>query len=116
MYLCRHLEQFWGASKAFFSDKWTYVYQLSGENDFIMYVLGKFYYNNILVQLIFIVLGTQAITIIAFWTANLLFMLLDLSGRPQYLHKYKIQEEKNVPVSLCYVICKLNILVFHFFR
>lgn len=37
----RHMEQFWGASKAFFSEKWAYVYQLSGENDFIMYVVGK---------------------------------------------------------------------------
>ena len=37
----RHMEQFWGASKAFFSEKWAYIYQLSGENDFIMYVLGK---------------------------------------------------------------------------
>lgn len=26
-------------------------------------------------------------------------MLLDLTGRPQCLHKYKIQDDKNIPVS-----------------
>ena len=112
--LCRHLEQFWGASKAFFSDKWTYVYQLSGENDFVMYVLGKFHYSNILLQLIFIIIGTQMITIIVFWTANSLFMFLDLTGRPQYLHKYKIQDDKNIPVSLYSLLCKLNSWSFFF--
>ena len=37
----RHLEQFWGASKAFWSERWASVYLLFDENDFLIYVLGR---------------------------------------------------------------------------
>ena len=39
--LLRHLEQFWGASKEFWTNPWATIYQLSGENDFLMYTLGE---------------------------------------------------------------------------
>ena len=38
----RHLEQVWGASGTLFSSIWGTIYQLSGENDFVMWVFGKF--------------------------------------------------------------------------
>jgi hypothetical protein len=36
---------------------------------------------------------------IVYLTSNIFFTYLDLTGRPAALLKYKIQEEKGVPVS-----------------
>ena len=36
---------------------------------------------------------------ITFVVANTFFMVLDLTGKPAALLKYKIQEDKGVPVS-----------------
>lgn len=35
-----------------------------------------------------------------FVVANSFFAVLDLTGRPSFLLRYKIQEEKTVPVSV----------------
>ena len=38
------MEEFWGASKAFFTEKWAYLYCNYGhENFFIMYIVGKLF-------------------------------------------------------------------------
>ena len=43
-YIYRHMEEFWGASKAFFTEKWAYLYRNYGhENFFIMYIVGKLF-------------------------------------------------------------------------
>ena len=44
--------------------------------------------------------GSPLIGIAAFVLVNLPFAFLDLTGRPRALLKYKIQEEKPVPVSV----------------
>lgn len=77
-----HLEQFWGASKAFWSERWASVYLLFDENDFLIYVLG-----------------TQMFGFLVFAISNSFFAILDLTGKPEFLIKYKIQEDKNVPVN-----------------
>ena len=40
-----------------------------------------------------------------FIAANTFFMILDLTGKPAALLKYKIQEDKGVPVcGVCFVL------------
>ena len=39
-------------------------------------------------------------TTAVFWLSNLFFILLDITGRPAFLLKYKIQADKNTPVCL----------------
>lgn len=34
------MEQFWGASKAFWLYRWTTVYEICGGNSFLLYVAG----------------------------------------------------------------------------
>ena len=46
----------------------------------------------------FLVLGSQLVGLLAMVIANSFFAVLDLTGRPSWLVKYKIQEEKTVPV------------------
>jgi methylsterol monooxygenase len=86
-----HMEQFWGASQAFFYEKWHYIYKTSGENDFLMYTLG-----------------TQVIGVGTYVIANGFFMFVDLTGKPHQLHKYKIQENVNIPVRIINFSCSMT--------
>ena len=43
--------------------------------------------------------GSSVIPMIVYLASNIFFTYLDLTGRPAALLKYKIQEEKAVPVS-----------------
>ena len=40
-----------------------------------------------------------------FIVGNIFFLVLDLTGKPACILKYKIQEEKGVPVSVCVCVC-----------
>ena len=44
--------------------------------------------------------GTVAVGLLCFLLANFIFLLIDLTGRPQWIYKYKIQEDRNFPVIL----------------
>lgn len=45
-------------------------------------------------------LGNTAIPVATFVFGNIFFVILDLTGKPSVLLKYKMQDEKNVPVRL----------------
>ncbi|XP_050417708.1 fatty acid hydroxylase domain-containing protein 2 isoform X1 [Patella vulgata] len=77
-----HLQKFWGASGDFWQSQWENVYYLLGSKD---YMIG--------------IVGTFLITTGIFWISNAFFMLLDLTGRPAFLLRYKIQPDKNVPLE-----------------
>ena len=44
--------------------------------------------------------GSSVIPMIVYLASNIFFTYLDLTGRPAALLKYKIQEEKAVPVRI----------------
>ena len=44
-------------------------------------------------------IGSSVVPIIVYFASNAFFTYLDLTGKPAALLKYKIQEEKGVPVS-----------------
>ena len=46
------------------------------------------------------VLGTILFTNGVIWGANALLLILDATGKPSFLLRYKVQEEKQVPVSI----------------
>jgi len=48
--------------------------------------------------------ATVIISCSVFWFFNALLMILDITGRPHYLLRFKIQEGKNQPVS-CFSFC-----------
>lgn len=77
-----HLQRFWGASGDYWQSNWEYVYDLFGGNEMSLALWA-----------------TVIISCSVFWFFNALLMILDLTGRPQYLLRYKIQEGKNQPVD-----------------
>ncbi|XP_070552720.1 fatty acid hydroxylase domain-containing protein 2-like isoform X2 [Ptychodera flava] len=77
-----HLQQFWGASGDFWQHCWLRVYDLC-EGD----------------QLTLAVAGTLCMTWVPYWLFGSLFLLVDATGRPAFILKYKVQQDKNVPVD-----------------
>lgn len=94
------MEEFWGASKAFFVEKWAYIYyNLGNENFFVIYILGKLSPLTIIIT-INNILGTSVVGTIAYVSTNLVFGIIDLNASPQIIKKYKIQDTKNFPVRI----------------
>lgn len=44
--------------------------------------------------------GTVVFTSAVFWLINIFFIVLDVTGKPAVLLRYKVQPDKNRPVSL----------------
>jgi len=55
--------------------------------------------------------ATVVISCSVFWFFNILLMILDTTGRPQYLLRFKIQEGKNQPASVMSVYLQ-NVQIF----
>ncbi|PVD34707.1 hypothetical protein C0Q70_05984 [Pomacea canaliculata] len=77
-----HLQRFWGASGDFWQQKWEDIYELCGRDAFF---LGVF--------------GTTVFSLLVFWLSNAFLMFLDVTGKPAVLLRYKIQPNKNMPLS-----------------
>uniref|UniRef100_UPI00358F9596 fatty acid hydroxylase domain-containing protein 2 isoform X2 n=1 Tax=Myxine glutinosa TaxID=7769 RepID=UPI00358F9596 len=77
-----HLQQFWGASGDFWQAQWTKFYD---------WFEGDAWTLHLICALL--------IPTIVFWSFNLLLIQLDRTCKPAFLHRYKIQPDKNAPVE-----------------
>jgi len=64
------------------SDLWTWFLGWVGEDKYTLWVYG-----------------TVVVTTIHYWATAGLYLYIDITGHPTWLAKYKIQPEKNVPLS-----------------
>ncbi|KAK5619058.1 Fatty acid hydroxylase domain-containing protein 2 [Crenichthys baileyi] len=77
-----HLQKFWGASGDFWQNLWTKVYLAFEGHDAALFFLG-----------------TMLVPTSVFWVLNGLLLLVDTSGKPSLITRYRIQEDKNSPVD-----------------
>ncbi|XP_065886435.1 fatty acid hydroxylase domain-containing protein 2-like isoform X2 [Dysidea avara] len=93
--------------KMFITSLWGTLYQLCGEDD---YVIGLY--------------GSLALTIGLFFGINLFYGMVDLMGRPAFLYKYKIQGEHVDPekyksaviraiLNLAFINVPIAVLAYH---
>ncbi|EDV92454.1 fatty acid hydroxylase domain-containing protein 2 [Drosophila grimshawi] len=59
------------------------------------------------------VLGTTAIIFFVYWFYAAIFMLMDITNRPRFLRKYKIQPEQNDPLDLSRLWAAVKVVVFN---
>ncbi|KAH9499550.1 Fatty acid hydroxylase domain-containing protein 2 [Bulinus truncatus] len=78
----RYRDLLWSVSSDVYIRQWTAVTIFFRHDEILLYIVGSF-----------------MLTTAVFWLANILFLLLDLAGRPKCLLTYKIQPEKNRPLS-----------------
>ncbi|XP_069510066.1 fatty acid hydroxylase domain-containing protein 2 [Ambystoma mexicanum] len=77
-----HLQRFWGASGYFWQVQWGKLHTFYGGSEWALFSLG-----------------TLVIPSLAFWFFNALLMIIDTTGKPTAITRYRIQLGKNSPVD-----------------
>ncbi|XP_054612146.1 fatty acid hydroxylase domain-containing protein 2 [Dunckerocampus dactyliophorus] len=77
-----HLQRFWGASGDFWQNLWSKLYLMfEGHTEALFYM------------------GTMLVPTVVFWGFNAMLLLVDTTGRPSFITRYRIQVDKNNPVD-----------------
>ncbi|GAB6033249.1 hypothetical protein CHUAL_012851 [Chamberlinius hualienensis] len=74
-----HLQRFWGASGDFWQRQWDKVDNLFGGDEFYISIAGTFLFPTIL-----------------YWLIGGLYTVMDLTRKPSFLVRYKIQPDKSL--------------------
>ncbi|XP_026888659.1 fatty acid hydroxylase domain-containing protein 2 [Electrophorus electricus] len=77
-----HLQRFWGASGDFWQTQWTKLYRAFDGNEAALFIVG-----------------TLLVPTFCFWLFNGFLMVVDTTGRPSFITRYRIQVDKNNPVN-----------------
>ncbi|MCL4117038.1 UNVERIFIED_CONTAM: hypothetical protein GTU68_062064 [Idotea baltica] len=80
--LTYHLQRFWGASGNFWQYQWDFILRTFGNDSFNLFVYGSF-----------------IIGYIVYWGIGSLYTFMDLTGKPQFIRRFKIQPGTNEPVD-----------------
>ncbi|CAK8697470.1 unnamed protein product [Clavelina lepadiformis] len=81
--------EFLSTARSFFELQWSKVLDMFDNDEKSVFVVG-----------------TSMVLFLSFCAINSFFMVLDLSGKPKFLHRYKIQKDKNIPVDASrYIQC-----------
>ncbi|XP_053504456.1 fatty acid hydroxylase domain-containing protein 2 isoform X2 [Ictalurus furcatus] len=78
-----HLQRFWGASGDFWQTQWTRLYTAFDGNEAYLFFIG-----------------TMLMPTFCFWVFNGFLMIVDSTGKPAFVTRYRIQQDKNNPVEL----------------
>ncbi|XP_004696805.1 fatty acid hydroxylase domain-containing protein 2 [Echinops telfairi] len=77
-----HLQKFWGASGCFWQTQWEKLLSTFEGKEWLLYVIGATQVPNLL-----------------FWSFNVLLLVVDTTGKPSFISRYRIQIGKNEPVD-----------------
>ncbi|KAM6911966.1 fatty acid hydroxylase domain-containing protein 2 [Lycodopsis pacificus] len=91
-----HLQKFWGASGDFWQDLWTNLHvAFEGHHTTLFY------------------LGAMLVPTLVFGGTNALLMLVDTTGKPAFITRYRIQVNQNNPVDRVKLIHLVKTVVFN---
>ncbi|XP_055371413.1 fatty acid hydroxylase domain-containing protein 2-like [Condylostylus longicornis] len=85
-------------AKGFVQTKWDQFIDITGEDPYNMWIYGL-----------------VAHTIIVYWVYGALFTYMDITGKPKFLRKYKIQPGTNEPVETKKLINAILVVLFNQF-
>ncbi|KAA8586643.1 hypothetical protein FQN60_000479 [Etheostoma spectabile] len=92
-----HLQRFWGASGDFWQNLWTNLHvSFEGRETTLFY------------------LGTMLVPTLVFWGTNALLLLVDTTGKPSFITRYRIQVDKNNPVAPVKVFHVMKTVLFNY--
>jgi sterol desaturase/sphingolipid hydroxylase (fatty acid hydroxylase superfamily) len=78
-----HLQRFWGASGDFWQSQWEKIIHLFGGDEFYLTFLGSF-----------------LVPFLVYWCVGGFYCFVDLTGRPKFLLRYKIQDNTQYPIPI----------------
>lgn len=91
-----YLQQFWGASGNFWQSFWDIFLARFGDDEYVLYIYG-----------------TNILAFSLYWVVGSLFTLLDVTNRPSWLRKYKVQPGENEPVKFRRLASAIGQVVFN---
>ncbi|XP_043841734.1 fatty acid hydroxylase domain-containing protein 2 [Dromiciops gliroides] len=77
-----HLQKFWGASGYFWQSQWEKLLSTFAGKEWILFYLGTVITPSLL-----------------FWSFNAFLLVVDTTGKPHFISRYRIQDGKNDPVD-----------------
>ncbi|KAF5886261.1 fatty acid hydroxylase domain-containing protein 2, partial [Clarias magur] len=77
-----HLQRFWGASGDFWQTQWSRLYGAFDGNEAFLFFIG-----------------TMLVPTFCFWLCNGFFLFADMTGKPTFITRYRIQLDKNNPAE-----------------
>ncbi|XP_030066990.1 fatty acid hydroxylase domain-containing protein 2 isoform X1 [Microcaecilia unicolor] len=77
-----HLQTFWGASGDFWQAQWGNLHHYFGGNEWDLFFLGA-----------------EVVPTLTFWFFNGILMVIDMTEKPSFITRYRIQLGKNSPVD-----------------
>lgn len=80
----------------FWTELWNRIIDVTGENPFHVYVIG-----------------TTLFSFTVYWIFGGLFVLMDLTLKPEFLRRYKVQANTNEPVDKRQLINAIRVIVFN---
>lgn len=78
----RHLQRFWGASGDFWQSQWDNFLDITGEDPFNLWVIGS-----------------TIFTMFVYWFFGGIYTIMDITNKPAFLRRYKVQPGTNEPVD-----------------
>lgn len=76
--------------------RWLQLLQMTGENPLLLWVLG-----------------TTTVVFVVYWLYAGIFTIMDITNRPRFMRKYKIQPGQNEPVDLVRLWRAIKVVVFN---
>ncbi|XP_071847022.1 fatty acid hydroxylase domain-containing protein 2-like [Apostichopus japonicus] len=89
-----HLQHVWGSFNGYWESGYTNLHAQFGEFNLIVY-------------------GTPLIGFLTYWLVSAFFLITDVTGKPRFLLRYKVQPEQNVPVPTKKLLKCLAVVVFN---
>lgn len=77
-----YFELIWGSSKYFWQSKWQAIHEAVDGDEVMLAIVG-----------------TNSVGLAVYWLASAFFSMVDLTGKPAWVLRYKIQDNKQVPVD-----------------
>ncbi|CAO1395195.1 unnamed protein product [Diamesa serratosioi] len=90
------LQLFWGKSADFWQLLWDKFIDFVGEDEFSLFVWG-----------------TTIFTFLVYWMFGAIYTLMDITNKPAFLRRYKIQPETNEPVETKRLIQVIMSVIFN---
>nr|UYO77164.1 fatty acid hydroxylase domain-containing protein 2 like A [Penaeus japonicus] len=81
--LTYHLQHFWGASGDFWQHQWDKIVLACNNDPYVLLVYGP-------------TLSSYAL----YWSVGAVYILMDVTGKPSFLRRYKVQPGTNEPVEM----------------